>query len=74
LIECRAKIQISHLHLFFFVAFPSCPLCEVLVRFDTPPPNALVIDARLRATEVCGLAIRAVSEIRGGELKSGAGV
>jgi predicted kinase len=38
---------------------------EVLVRFDTPPPNALVIDARLPAPEMCRLALAAVAEVRG---------
>ena len=38
---------------------------EVLSRFDAPPPNALVIDARKPATEVCRLAVQAVSALRG---------
>lgn len=38
---------------------------EVLSRFDAPPPNALVIDARKPATEVCRLVVDAVSAIRG---------
>jgi predicted kinase len=38
---------------------------EVLMRFDPPPPNALVLDARRPATEVCRLAIEAVAAIRG---------
>lgn len=38
---------------------------EVLTRFDAPPPNALVIDATLPATQVCRLAVDAVSALRG---------
>jgi len=38
---------------------------EVLVRFDTPPPNALVIDASLPAAEMCRVALTAVAELRG---------
>ena len=38
---------------------------EVLSRFDAPPPNALVIDARKPATEVCRLAVAAVAALRG---------
>jgi predicted kinase len=38
---------------------------EVLSRFDAPPPNALVIDARKPATEVCRLAVDVVATIRG---------
>lgn len=38
---------------------------EVLSRFDPPPPNALVIDARKPAAEVCRLAVDAVSALRG---------
>ena len=38
---------------------------EVLSRFDAPPPNALVIDARKPATEVCRLAVEAVTVLRG---------
>ncbi|HSN01014.1 MAG TPA: ATP-binding protein [Rudaea sp.] len=38
---------------------------EVLSRFDAPPPNALVIDARKPATEVCRLAVEAVAALRG---------
>lgn len=37
---------------------------EVLSRFDAPPPNALVIDATLPATEVCRLAIATVAALR----------
>ena len=37
---------------------------EVLSRFDAPPPNALVIDARKPATEVCRLAMDVVATIR----------
>lgn len=38
---------------------------EVLSRFDAPPPNALVIDARKPAAEVCRLAVDAVATLRG---------
>ncbi len=38
---------------------------EVLSRFDAPPPNALVIDARKSATDVCRLAVEAVTVLRG---------
>jgi len=38
---------------------------EVLVRFDAPPPNALVIDATQSTKDVCRLAIDAVTAIRG---------
>jgi len=38
---------------------------EVLVRFDTPPPNALVIDASLPAAEMVRIALAAVAELRG---------
>jgi predicted kinase len=38
---------------------------EVLSRFDAPPPNALVIDARKPPTEVCRLAVETVEAIRG---------
>ena len=38
---------------------------DVLVRFDTPPATALVIDASLPATEMCRIAIVAVAEILG---------
>ncbi|MBS0569068.1 MAG: ATP-binding protein [Proteobacteria bacterium] len=37
---------------------------EVLSRFDPPPPNALVIDARQPAAEVCRLAVDAVAALR----------
>ena len=43
---------------------------EVLSRFDAPPPNALVIDARKPATEVCRLAVEAVSALRGTKPRS----
>lgn len=39
---------------------------EVLARFETPPPNALLIDATLPATEVCRLAVNAVREAGSG--------
>jgi len=38
---------------------------EVLVRFEAPPPNALVIDAALPTTQMCRVAIEAVAAIRG---------
>ena len=38
---------------------------EVLVRFDAPPPNALVIDASKPADEMCRVALAAVAAIRG---------
>ena len=37
---------------------------EVQARFDTPPPNALVINATLPAAEVCRIAVDAVAQIR----------
>jgi len=37
---------------------------EVQARFDTPPPNALVINATLPAAEVCRVAVEAVAAIR----------
>lgn len=43
---------------------------KVLSRFDAPPPNALVIDARKPATEVCRLAVEAVAAIRGIRLRA----
>ena len=38
---------------------------EVLVRFEAPPPTALVIDATLPAQEVCRRAVAAAAAIRG---------
>jgi predicted kinase len=38
---------------------------EVLVRFEAPPPNALVIDATLPAAQMCRAAIEAVATVRG---------
>jgi predicted kinase len=38
---------------------------EVLVRFDTPPSTALVIDGNQSAAEVCRIAVEAVAQIRG---------
>ena len=38
---------------------------EVLARFDPPPPNALVINAALPATQMCRLAVESVAAIRG---------
>jgi len=43
---------------------------EVLSRFDPPPPNALVIDARKPAAEVCRLAVEAVAAMRGIRLRA----
>jgi len=34
---------------------------DVLLRFDTPPPSAIVIDATLPAVEVCRLAVATVA-------------
>jgi predicted kinase len=39
---------------------------EVLVRFEAPPPTALVINATLPAHEVCRRAVAAAAEMRGG--------
>jgi predicted kinase len=39
---------------------------EVLVRFEAPPPSAVVIDATLSASETCRLAIAAVTALHGG--------
>jgi len=41
---------------------------EVLVRFEAPPPTALVIDATLPAQEVCRQAIAAAAVMRSGAL------
>jgi predicted kinase len=38
---------------------------EVLVRFDPPPPTALLIDANQAAADVCRLVIEAIDAIRG---------
>jgi len=38
---------------------------EVLVRFDAPPPSALVIDATLPAAQMCRAALAAVAAVRG---------
>lgn len=38
---------------------------EVQARFDTPPPNALVINANQPAAEVCRVIVEAVAAIRG---------
>jgi predicted kinase len=38
---------------------------EVLVRFEAPPPTALVIDATLPAQEVCRRAVAAAAGVRG---------
>jgi len=37
---------------------------EVQARFDTPPPNALVINANQRAADVCRIVVEAVASIR----------
>ena len=37
---------------------------EVQSRFDTPPPNAIVINANQPAAEVCRIAVRTVAGIR----------
>lgn len=39
---------------------------EVQARFDTPPPNALVVNATLPAAEVCRIVVEAVAQIRSG--------
>src|SRR5436305_39517 len=39
---------------------------EVLVRFEPPPPSALVIDATLPAVEVCRRAVSATAAVRAG--------
>ena len=39
---------------------------EVLVRFEAPPPSALVIDATLPAQEVCRRAVAAIAAVRAG--------
>jgi predicted kinase len=39
---------------------------EVLLRFEPPPPSALVIDATLSAVEVCRLTVEAASAMRDG--------
>ena len=36
---------------------------EVQARFDTPPPNALVINANQRAADVCRIVVEAVANI-----------
>jgi len=40
---------------------------EVLVRFDAPPPSALVIDATLPPAQMCRVAVEAVMAIRDGD-------
>ena len=37
---------------------------EVMMRFDTPPPNALVINSDIPAPELCRLVVQVVSDIR----------
>jgi predicted kinase len=44
----------------------------VLVRFDPPPPTALLIDANQPAAEVCRLAIETVAAIRGVPMRGAA--
>src|SRR5512146_1789869 len=41
---------------------------EVQARFDTPPPNALVVNANQRAAEVCRIVVEAVAGIRRGPM------
>jgi predicted kinase len=43
---------------------------DVLMRFEAPPANALVIDATLPAAEVCRLVVEAVARVRGPVLAS----
>lgn len=38
---------------------------EVMMRFDPPPPNALVINSDIPAPDLCRLVVQAVSDIRG---------
>jgi len=45
---------------------------EVQARFDTPPPNALVINANQRAADVCRIVVDAVAGIRRGSQTSDA--
>jgi predicted kinase len=44
---------------------------DVLMRFDTPPPSALVIDATLPAVEVCRRAVEAVRALCHGNVVPG---
>jgi predicted kinase len=37
---------------------------EVMMRFDTPPPNALVINSDISAADLCRLVVQAVSDVR----------
>jgi predicted kinase len=37
---------------------------EVMMRFDTPPPNALVINSDIPAAQLCQLVVQAVSDVR----------
>ena len=37
---------------------------EVMMRFDAPPPNALVINSDIPAADLCRLVVQAVSDIR----------
>jgi predicted kinase len=46
---------------------------EVLVRFDPPPPTALLIDANQPAADVCRLAIETIAAIRGEGLRNARG-
>jgi len=45
---------------------------EVQARFDTPPPNALVVNANQRAADVCRIVVDAVAGIRRGSPTNGA--
>jgi hypothetical protein len=37
-----------------------------MMRFDAPPPNALVINSNIPAPELCRLVVQAVSDVRAG--------
>jgi predicted kinase len=37
---------------------------EVMMRFDTPPPNALVINSDISAANLCRLVVQAVADVR----------
>jgi len=45
---------------------------EVQARFDTPPPNALVVNANQAAADVCRIVVDAVAGIRRGSPTTGA--
>ncbi len=38
---------------------------EVMMRFDTPPPNALVINSNIPVPDLCRLVVQAVADVRG---------